>query len=160
MAAPVVVSTTVNPGEATSKFFDLLARDSAKVNRLTGVGDARVVATTDSATSGTVLNLNDQGFEFPDQTLTVLRMRAWGRGADATEAQYIERIALVLGQPTTPVVANATAVSADAGTVAGTLTCAVVSDEVTVALVGQASQAMNWIVEVNLDEPVYIAKGS
>lgn len=158
--ATVPVSVALNPGEATSKFFDLLARQPRKLNKVTGVGDVRVVATTTDANAGAAVDLTAQGFTFPDQSITVVRMRAWGRGANATEAQYVERVGIVLGQPATPVVANATAVSADAGTVAGAIALAMATNNVTVTLLGQASQAMNWIVEVNVEDPVYITAGS
>jgi hypothetical protein len=44
--------------------------------------------------------------------------------------------------------------------VAGTLLGVVTSNEVTIQLKGQASQAMNWVVEFTVDEPVGIVKGS
>lgn len=160
MAAPVVVSTQNPAGGLPTKFYEFLAQNTHRVADALRGAEVRVIATTDSATAGEVVNLNDQGFTFPDQTLTIVRARAWGRGADATEAQYIETVFLVIGQATTPVIANATSLSADAGTVAGTLLGVVTSNEVTIQLKGQASQAMNWVVEFTVDEPVGIVKGS
>lgn len=160
MAVPVVVATQNPAGGLPTRFYEFLAQDTHRVADALNGAEVRVIATTDTNTSGPVANLNDLGFTFPDQTLTVIRMRAYGRGANATEAQYYERTALILGQPTTPVAANATAVSADAGTVAGTLTAAISSDEVVINLVGQVSQVMNWIVEFTVDPPVGILAGS
>jgi len=160
MAVPVVVATQNPAGGLPTRFYEFLAQNTQRVAHALGGAQVRVIATTDATTSGPVANLNDLGFTFPDDTLTVLRMRAYGRGADATEAQYIETLALVLGQPTTPVVDNATSVTCDIGTVAGTLLAAVSSDEVVINLVGQASQVMNWIVEFTVDPPVGVLAGS
>lgn len=158
--ATVIVSTQNPTGGTKSKYYELLAQVPHRLGVAVGDGDIRVIATTTDNAAGTVADLTALGFTFPNQQLRVVRMRGWGRGADATEAQYIERVGLVIGQPTTPVIGNATAISADIGTVAGVLAVALSTNNVIVTLLGQTAQAMNWIVEISVDDPVGMAAGS
>jgi hypothetical protein len=177
MAAPVIVSSQVPAGDTVKRFYDLLGQKPLRVPKLVNLGDARVLVTTDAITTGVVANLTTlfatqvaAGFVlFPNSTISIVRCRAYGRGADATVCQYIEVCASVLkpdASATAPVVTTQTAPIATTGQVlntgGGTQATAVFSASTNdvVLTFGGSATAMNWVIDIHVDDPVGIAKGS
>jgi hypothetical protein len=177
MAAPVIVNSQCPPGDAVSRFFDLQARKTLRVPKLVNLGDARIFVTTDAVTTGVVANLTTlfatlvaAGFVlFPNSSLSVVRCRAYGRGADTTVCQYIEVCASVLkpdAPATAPVVTTQTAPIGTTGQVlntgGGTQATAVfsASSNDVVLTFGGSATAMQWVIDIHIDDPVGIPKGS
>jgi hypothetical protein len=170
MAVPAVVSSQVPAGDTTKRYFDLLAQRPLRIPRLVGLGDARILATTDAVTSGSVGNLTTlfatqvaAGLVlFPAQSLTVVRLRAYGRGTAASLMQFIETAGVVMmNTGPTPVVATPAAAPliASAGGTTATLLLAVSGNDVIVNFTGAAT-AYNWVIDINLEDPVGLVAGA
>lgn len=161
MAAPVVVNSQVPAGETVKRYYDLLAQRPLRVPRLVGLGDARILFSTDAITSGSVANLTTLGFVFPAGSVSILRIRAHGRGAAATIFQSIELVAAVMMNVATPVIGNASPINSiniGGGTLA-TILLALSSNDVLVNFTGSAT-VMNWVMDINIEDPIGIVAGS
>lgn len=170
MAAPVIVSSQVPAGDLVSKEFERLANKPLRRARAFGEGDARVLVSTDAVTSGTVANLTTlfaaavaAGFAlFPPGSVSMVKVRAIGRGAGATVFQWIEMQVPVMMNAATPLLGTAAAVhTSNIG--GGTLATVIVSlsgNDVTVQLTGSAT-VMNWVIDINVDDgPGGVTAGS
>jgi hypothetical protein len=161
MAAPVVLSSQVPPGDLISKDFERQANKPLRRARLHGEGDARVLVSTDAITSGTVANLTTlfatqvaAGLAlFPPSSVSMVKVRAIGRGTAATIFQWIEMQVPVMMNTTTPLLGTAAALhSSNIG--GGTLATVIVSlssNDVTVQLTGSAT-AMQWVIDISIDD--------
>ena len=161
MAVPAVVSSQTPPGETLKRFYELNSSlPRLRVPRLVGIGDSRIVVTTDAVTSGSIANLTTLGFVFPASSISVVRMRAYGRGAAATIYQYVEAIGTVMMNVATPLIGNGTpnATNVGGGTLA-TFLLAVSGNDVIVNFTGAAT-AYNWIMDINVEDPVGVVAGS
>jgi hypothetical protein len=169
MAVPLVVSSQVPSGETTKRYYDLLAQRPLRIPRIVGAGDARILFSTDAITSGSVGNLTTlfatqiaAGLAlFPAGTMTMVRIRAYGRGAAATIFQSCELVACVMMNTTTPVVTNATPVNVinQGGGTAATILLGLSGNDVIINFTGSAT-VMNWVMDVNIEDPVGVVAGS
>lgn len=169
MAVPLVVSSQVPAGETAKRFYDLQAQRPLRIPKLVNLGDARILFSTDAVTSGSVGNLTTlfatqiaAGLVlFPAGTITMVRIRAFGRGAAATIFQSCELVAAVMMNVATPVVTNATPVNVinQGGGTAATILLGLSSNDVIINFTGSAT-VMNWVMDVNIEDPVGIVAGS
>jgi hypothetical protein len=169
MAVPLVVSSQVPAGDTRKRFNDFFAAVPLRQPKLFNLGDARILFSTDAVTSGSVGNLTTlfatqvaAGLAlFPAGTISIVRIRAFGRGAAATVFQSCELVAAVMMNVATPVVTNATPVNVinQGGGTAATILLGLSGNDVIVNFTGSAT-AMNWVMDINIEDPIGVVAGS
>jgi hypothetical protein len=161
MTFAVVSTEEVNEASAIQKFYEFLAKNPTRLARVLGEPDIKVTATTTTNDTGTVANLTTLGFEFPANTIRVIRTRTYARG-DISDGDdlYLETTTAILGGAT-PAVLEATVDTAShgEGDYAGGTDVSVSTADVIVTVTGVTSVATNWQVHIFVDELVYISGG-
>lgn len=163
MAAPLVASSQVPPGDTQSKFYDILARKPLRIPRLAGEGDARVLFSTDAITSGLIANCTTLfaaqvalGFAlFPASSVTMLKVRCVGRGTAATLFQWIEVQCPVMMNTATPLLgtqATLHSTNIGGGTLAA-ITIALSTNDVIVNFTGAATP-YQWVADLSIEDGV------
>lgn len=170
MAAPVIVSSQVPSGDLITKEFERLANKPLRRARAFGEGDARVLVSTNAVTTGVVANLTTlfaaqvaAGFAlFPPGSVSMVKVRAIGRGAGATAFQWIEMQIPVMMNVATPLLGTAAALHTSniGGDTLATVIVTLSGNDVLVNLTGGAL-VQNWTIDINIEDgPGGITAGS
>lgn len=160
MASSISSTELVNEASAIQRFYEFLAKDTRILARALGLPDVKVTAFTDDSTKFTVANLSDLGFEFPADTITVVRTRAFARGdISNADVAYHETVTAVLGGASPAVAEASNIVEQGESTYDGASAIEISSNEVIATVTGVASTSTNWEVHIFIDPPVYISGG-
>lgn len=160
MANAILSTELVNQASAVQKFYEFLAKNPANFARVLGEPDVRVRVSTDDNTKFTVANLHDLGFEFPADTVRVVRTRAYARGdISNADVAYHETTTAVLGGAAPSVVEASILEEHGDSTYDGASNIEISSNEVIATVTGVTSVVTNWEVQIFLEAPVYISGG-
>ena len=160
MANAILSTELVNEASGILKFYEFAAKDPSIMAKALNLPDVKVRVSTDDAVKFTVANLNDLGFEFPANTITVVKVKAFARGdISNADVAYHETTTAVLGGAAPSVVEASILEEHGDSTYDGASNIEVSSNEVIATVTGVASTVTNWEVQIFIEPTVYLEGG-